>query len=164
MKKKHWGDKGSPGPERESKVVKVEDLMVHQVMTVTRHQTVGHVRELMSKHSIHCLPVVDPEGEVAGIVTSSDLIDDVADDTLIGKVMTRDVQTVAPYAGPHMAARLMRKQKIHHLVVANENKIVGILSSFDLLALIEDRRFVAKNLPSTPKKAKWERMKERDAS
>ena len=164
MKKKHWGDKGSPGPERESKVVKIEHLMVHQVMTVTRHQTVGHVRELMSKHSIHCLPVIDPGGEVAGIVTSSDMIDGGSDDTLIGKVMTRDVQTVTPYAGPHIAARMMRKHHIHHLVVASENKIVGILSSFDLLKLIEDKRFVSKNLPSTPKKAKWERMKERDAS
>ena len=164
MKKSHWGDKGNPGPERESKVVKVEDLMAHQVMTVTRHQTVGHVRELLTKHAIHALPVVDKDWEPVGIVTSSDVIDGVADETLAGKVMTKNVHTVARYASPHIAARLMRKHKIHHIVVTHEQKIVGILSSFDLLRLIEDKRFVSKNLPSTPKKAKWEKMKERDAS
>jgi len=163
MKKSHWGDKGSPGPERESKIVKIEDLMVAQVLTVTRHQTLGHVRELLAKHSIHSLPVIDKDWEPVGIVTSSDVMDGLSDDTLIGKVMTRDVHTVARYDGPHIAARLMRKHHIHHLVVTHEQKIVGIVSSFDLLRLIEDKRFETKNLPSTPKKKKWERMKDSDA-
>jgi predicted transcriptional regulator len=160
MKKSHWGDKGSPGPERESKLVKIEDLMIHQVMTVTRHQTIGHVRDLLSKHSIHSLPVIDNDWEPVGIVTSSDVIESLADETLIGKVMTRKVYTVARYASPHIAARTMRKHHIHHLVVTHEQKIVGIVSSFDLLRLIEDKRFETKNLPSTPNKAKWERMQE----
>ena len=160
MKRKHWGDKGSPGPERDSGKVRVEDLMAAQVMTATRHQSVGHVRDLMSKHGIHCLPVIDTDGEPVGIVTSSDLIGGKDDETLVGKVMTTEVTTVSPYAGPHLAARTMRNRKIHHLVVTDEKKVVGILSTFDLLQLVEDKRFVAKNLPTTPKKAKWEKRKD----
>ena len=159
MKKSFWGDKNSPGPDRDSGTVRVEDLMVEQVMTVTRHQSAGHVRELMSKHRIHSLPVVDKDGIPEGIVTSSDFIGEVADDTLIGNLMTKEVFSVARYAAPHVAARIMRNKKIHHLVVTNEQKVVGILSSFDLLRLVEDKRFVAKNRAKAPKKASWEQKK-----
>lgn len=161
MKKSYWGDKGSPGPERDSNVVRIEDLMVNQVMTVTRHQSVGHVRELMAKHGVHSMPVIDGEGEPIGIVTTSDLLEEVSDETLVGKVMTRDVFTVARYAAPHIAARIMRNNRIHHLIVTEEQKIVGLVSSFDLLRLIEDKRFVVKNLPTPPKKASWEKRKKK---
>jgi len=138
--------------------------MVAQVMTVTRSQSVGRARALMAKHGIHCLPVADAEGTPVGILTSYDLIGNVAEDALVGQVMTKDVQTVPRYADAHIAARLMRKNGIHHLVVTHEQEIVGILSSFDLLRLVEDRRFVVKNLPSKPKKKNWEDRKRREQS
>jgi CBS domain-containing protein len=157
MKRKFWGDKGAPGPERESVVVRVEDIMTRQVIHVTRHQTVGHVRALLAAHGIHSLPVVDPDGTPAGIVTTSDLVATVADETLVANVMTAEVETITPYADPSLAARLMRKHGIHHLVVTHEKRVVGIVSSYDLLQLIEDRRFVAKNAPTPPRKATWEK-------
>ena len=51
----------------------------------------------------------------------------------------------------------MRNHQIHHLVVTHEQKIVGVLSAFDLLKLVEDHRFVMKN-PSTPSKKKPKRV------
>ncbi len=42
----------------------------------------------------------------------------------------------------------MRNHGIHHVVVAEGQAVVGILSSFDLLRLVEDHRFVAKNAPT----------------
>ena len=164
MKKSFWGDKGSPGPKGSKGTARVEDLMVDRVVSLTRHQSVGHARKLMSELGIHCLPVASDDGEPVGIVTAYDLIDTVADETLVAKVMTRDVRTVARYATPHVAARIMRNHHIHHLVVTHEQKIVGVLSSFDLLRLIEDKRFVSKNLPSKPKKSSWEQKRGKKAS
>jgi CBS domain-containing protein len=161
MKKSHWGDKGAAGPDKSSGTIKVEDLMADRVAVLTRHQTVGHARRMMSELGINCLPVNGKEGELVGIITSTDLIDSVMDETLVGKVMTREVQSVARYSSPDLAARLMRKNHIHHLVVTHENRIVGVLSSFDLLRLVEDKRFVMKNRPSTPKKKTWEKRRER---
>lgn len=161
MKRQFWGDKGAPGPERDSGTVRIEDLMTRELVTVTRHQSIGHVRELVQQHGIHCVPVVDPDGRAAGIVTTADLVETVDARTLVGNVMTREVQTVTPYADPALAARLMRKHGIHHLVVTHEHKVVGVLSTFDLLELVEDRRFVARNAASAPRKAAWE--KERPA-
>jgi signal-transduction protein with cAMP-binding, CBS, and nucleotidyltransferase domain len=42
----------------------------------------------------------------------------------------------------------MRNHNLHHVVVTDEKKIVGLLSSFDFLRLIEEHRFVMKNAPT----------------
>lgn len=128
--------------------VKVNDLMTAQVMTTTPGRAVERVRELMATHKVHSIPVAGPEGEPVGIVSASDLIDGVSDSTPVGHVMTEKVYTVPQYADPSVAARIMRNHRIHHLVVTHEKKIVGMLSSFDLLELVEDHRFVPKNAPT----------------
>ena len=48
-----------------------------------------------------------------------------------------------------VAARVMSNHKIHRVVVTHERKVVGMLSAFDLLKLIEGHRFVAKNAPTS---------------
>ncbi|CAN5546300.1 hypothetical protein BH24ACT22_BH24ACT22_08740 [soil metagenome] len=42
----------------------------------------------------------------------------------------------------------MRNRRIHHVVVTEEKKVVGVLSSFDLLKLVEQHRFVMKPGPT----------------
>ena len=74
------------------------------------------------------------------------------DDTLISRIVDPKVYTVPRYDGVHIAARIMRNHKIHHLVVTEEKKIVGILSSFDLLKLVEEHRFTMKNAPAESKR------------
>jgi signal-transduction protein with cAMP-binding, CBS, and nucleotidyltransferase domain len=61
--------------------------------------------------------------------------------------MVRDVYTIPQYNDVHRAARLLRNHRIHHVEVTHEQAVVGILSSFDLLALVEEHRFVMKNAP-----------------
>jgi len=140
------------GTSSQSGIARIADVMTAQVMTVTRHQTVGHVRELLAKHGVHSLPVVDAERRPVGMVTSMDLLDSVAPETLVGQIMSSEVKTVPQYADVHVAARMMRNHRIHHLIVTHEQVVVGLVSSFDLLRLIEGKRFVVKNLPSRPEK------------
>ena len=68
--------------------------------------------------------------------------------------MSDDVTVVPAYNNVEVAARIMRKRKIHHVVVTHEKKVVGIISSFDLLKLIEGHRFVAKDAPKPSKRGK----------
>ena len=146
------------GPRR----VQVGDLMTSPVLTTTRHQRVGQVRAEMAKQGVQSLPVVDKDGEAIGMVTSSDFLRDVSDETLIGKIMTSEVYTVPTYSGVYLAARIMRNHKIHHVVVTHEKKVVGLVSSFDLLRLVEDKRFAFKVPPTAPKKSGSRVKKERD--
>ena len=129
---------------------KVGELMARQVVTAQPHHTVEHVRGLMERNRVSAIPVVDSDGTPVGIVSSTDLVADVKDGSPANKVMTDKVYVVSEYDDVHIAARVMRNHRIHRVVVTNEQKVVGILSAFDLLKLVEDKRFAMKN-PPTPK-------------
>lgn len=139
------------GTSSNSGIATVADVMSELVMVVTRQQSIGHVRELLARHEIHSLPVVNSQKEPIGIVTALDLVGQTNDQAPVGQLMTRDVYTIPKYADVHLAARIMRNHRIHHLVVTHEREVVGIVSSFDLLRLIENRRFVVRNQPSRPR-------------
>ncbi len=128
--------------------VKIDDLMVKSVMAANPRQSVGSVRDTMNAHRIHSMPVLDEEGRPLGIVTATDVLSSDKDQTEVRHVMSTDVKTVPQYGDPSLAARIMRNHRIHHLLVTHEQKVVGIVSSFDLLVLIEDKRFSAKNAPT----------------
>ena len=128
--------------------VKISDLMAKRVITAQPHHTVEHVRGLMERNRIGAVPVVGPGGEAVGIVTATDLVAELKNGTPVSRIMTERVYRVPAYNDVHVAARVMRKHKIHHVVVTHEQAVVGIISSFDLLKLVEDRRFVSKDAPA----------------
>lgn len=152
------------GANQRDTMAHVEDVMTTGVLTATRHQSVADVKGLMSKHGIQSVPVVNEEREPIGVLTASDLIDGPAPETLVGKVMTPGVYTIPQYAGVHVAARMMRNHHIHHLIVTHEKQVVGIVSSFDLLKLVEDKRFAKKNPPSPRKHGLGRRRQDEEGS
>lgn len=129
---------------------RVAELMTSPVMTVTKHQTAQHVRALMHDHRVSALPVVGPDHEPIGIVTAADLLGAHAEGTPVSALMSSPVLTVAPTDGPHVAARILRNHHVHHVVVAEHHRVVGIISAYDLLALVEEHRYVAKAAPTPP--------------
>ena len=133
--------------------VKVEELMTKSVITAQPHQSVEHVRNMLERNSISSVPVVDSDGHPIGVVSSTDLVQELKPAAPISQIMTEKVYTVPQYDDTSIAARVMRNHKIHHVVVTHEQKVVGILSAFDLLKLVESHRYVAKNAP-TPSKRK----------
>ena len=54
--------------------VKVEELMTASVITAQPHHSVEHVRGMLEKNSISAVPVVDSDGHPIGIVSSTDLV------------------------------------------------------------------------------------------
>jgi predicted transcriptional regulator len=130
--------------------IKVQDLMTSNVITAQAHQTVGQIKGKMSNRSLSNVPVVSANNTPIGVVSSSDLLAADKEGTPISNIMTEKVYTIPEYEDVSVAARMMHNHKIHHLIVTQEQKVVGVISSFDLLKLIEGHRFVMKNAP-TPK-------------
>ncbi len=133
--------------------IKVEELMTRSVVTAQPHQSVEHVRNMLENNSISAVPVVDSDGHPIGIVSMTDLAHDLKPGSPIKQIMTEKVYTVPQYDDTSIAARIMRNHSIHRVVVTHEQKVVGMLSAFDLLKLVESHRYVAKNAP-TPSKRK----------
>jgi len=126
----------------------IDQIMHAPVMTGTPHQTKGHCRQVMAEHRVSALPIVDGDHVPVGIVTAADMLHDHPDGTPVSRFMTSPVLSVPLYEKPHIAARVMRNHRIHHLVVTDEHKAVGIVSAYDLLRLVEDHRYVAKPGPT----------------
>ena len=141
--------------------VTVGDLMTSEIVVAGPDETVGTVRQRMIDHGIHALPLVDADGHAVGIVTSTDLLPGHGDDRSVVSICSRKVYVVPRYSGVHVAARVMRNHGLHHVVVTHEKKVVGVLSTFDLLRLVEDHRFSLKNPPAKKKLRQFVRKNKR---
>ena len=128
--------------------IKVADLMIKHVVNCQPHQTIDFARNLMRINKVHAIPIIDKDHNLKGIISTLDLTYNFKPDTPVKNIMTEKVFTIPMYNDIHHAARLMRNHRVHHVVVIHEKKVVGILSSFDLLKLVEDHRFIMKPLPS----------------
>jgi len=114
--------------------------MAQPVVLAKANYSVRNARELMERHNIHAIPVVDSSSDriVRGIVTTADLARFQRDETTLESVMSAAVETISADADATQAARIMRKRRIHHLVVTENGRVVGMVSSLDLLKLIKD--------------------------
>ena len=132
--------------------VKISELMTESVVTAEPHQSVEHVRKMLDSNAISAVPIVDSEQHPIGIVSATDLAQDLKPGAPISTIMTEKVYSIPQYDDVSTAARIMRNHKIHRVVVTHEQKVIGMVSAFDLLKLVEGHRFVVKNAPTTSKR------------
>ena len=138
---------------------KVRDLMTESVITVEPDATIDRVRRILQRNKVGALPVVDPDGQPVGIVSATDLVPSLEGDSRVSAIMTEKVYTVPKYDDVSVAARIMRNHKIHRLVVTHEHRVVGMITTFDLLELVQGHRWVPKNPPSeSDRKKRSERL------
>ena len=137
--------------------VKVHELMTESVVTTRPHTPIERVRGIIERNKIGALPVVDSDGRPVGIVSATDLVASLKPDSPVNTIMTERVYTVPKYDDVSTAARIMRNHRIHRVVVTHEQKVVGVITAFDLLQLVEGHRFVAKNPPSESRKKRSRR-------
>ncbi len=136
------------------------DVMTSQVITATAETPIKTVAELLLRHRISGIPVVDPEGRVVGIVTEADLLlgkeatigerfaslaapiqehralakarAETAGEAMSSPAVTIDAET--PLAA---AARLMRKHRVKRLpVIDADQHLIGIVSRYDILTTL----------------------------
>lgn len=111
----------------------VSQAMSSDVKTVSTNDVVGTVRDALIDHHIGAVPVLDDRGGLAGIISASDLVEEWAPEMGVLTVMSDKVTVTTPSTSLVDAAAMMLEHRIHHLVVVDGSKVVGMLSSFDLL-------------------------------
>ena len=125
-------------------MLKVGDVMVKKVVTVSSDQTVRQAAQKMTKFGIGCL-VVMRDDVAAGILTESDLLERALaaavnpETTLVGQVMSSPVVTVDPEVSLEDAVELMFKHKIKKLPVVEQGNdgemLVGLVTLTDIARL-----------------------------
>lgn len=119
--------------------VKVEDVMSSPVITIKDTDSVLTAAKLMKKHGIGCVVVVNKSEKPLGLMTERDVVRRVTALDLLpskvqaGKSMTKPLATIDPSSNVTDAARKMREMKIRRLIVVQDGKLKGIITSNDIV-------------------------------
>lgn len=124
--------------EGESRItLKVEDVMVREVITIDENATVKEAAEVMNKFEIGCLIAVR-KGKAVGIITERDLLKRVVAEakdvnkTKVKDVMSSPLVVVEPNLELEEAVKLMFQMKIKKLPVIEGKRLVGLVSLTDI--------------------------------
>ena len=121
-----------------SGILLVREVMTTNVKTVRPFSTVKDVVQKMNKFGIGSVVVVE-EGRPVGIITERDIMRSIAEqffDPSVVKVkdiMSTQLVTISGDVSVEEAARLMATRKIKKLPVVENEKLVGIVTSMDVM-------------------------------
>lgn len=141
----------------------IADIMTRDVITVSNETTIRELADIFDKNHFGSLPIVDNDGNLTGIVTASDLIEQGKSlhiptvislfDWVIpiesersmerelhkmtaqtaGELCSRDVITVPQSALVSEAADTMSRHKLHAVPVVENGKLVGMVARIDII-------------------------------
>ena len=157
-------------------VMKAAEVMTSAVVTIADDATVHEAAELMLKHRISALPVVDCNGKLVGIVSEGDLIrrSEVGTERvrpwwlelltskrklaaeyvkshahMVRDVMTHNVITAAPDTPLSEIARLLETHAIKRVPITDGDELVGIVSRANVIQGVAGLKLEASIAPSS---------------
>lgn len=151
--------------------MKTSEIMTQPLITATPDATLHTVAELLLTHNIGCVPLLDGQGRLCGIVTESDFsakeqgvpfstlklpalfrkwlpkeqvekIYHAARSMPVRDIMTSDVVTLAKDDSIERVLELMLRHNLRRLPVVHDGYPLGVVTRRDLL------RLMARNLAS----------------
>lgn len=127
--------------------VPITEIMSKNPITISPSKTLYEVEELLNRHNIRHIPVIDGD-RLVGVISRSDLLkisvadlnDDedgvesvIFDNYTISQVMTKMPVFIDISYSVKDAAELLSQQSFHSLPVVDEGKLIGIVTSTDLI-------------------------------
>ena len=144
-------------------MLKAKDVMTSDVITVSRETSVRDLAILFTERRISSVPVVDDNGDLIGIVSESDLIEQ--DKNLhiptvvsifdwviylesdkrfekelqkmtaqtVGEIYSEEVFSVGPETPVSEVADIMSSKKVHAVPVVEGRRLVGVIARIDLI-------------------------------
>lgn len=158
--------------------MKVSEIMTSPVVTVSETATLEEAARTMCDYKFGCVPVVDDQGKLVGIITESDFaakekavpfttfrmpqlfgqwlgkaeveeMYQAACANPVADLMTRDVITVTEEATIEELLESMLRHDVNRILVVRDEVPVGIVSRYDLLKLLLDKQNESRGLSSS---------------
>jgi CBS domain-containing protein len=126
----------------------VSELMQKPVKTVSVDAAVSDAVVTLADSHISALSVVDGMGRMVGVVSSTDILtceaeaedatarEALFEDTIVRDIMTLHPLTVSPDTDVKEAAQQMLYAEIHRLFVVNGERVVGVISTTDIMRAV----------------------------
>lgn len=124
----------------------VKDFMSNNVKTINSSEKVGKAAQMMWNEHIHCLIVLS-EGKLAGILTALDLANIIMhlftnknESNVEDFLSSWTTIVVSPEDSMKKAIDIMAQNNISHVPVMEDDEVIGILSSTDLIYYIAENK------------------------
>ncbi|MBC7896346.1 MAG: CBS domain-containing protein [Cytophagaceae bacterium] len=131
----------------------VRDALTRKNHTIRVDKKLAAARAIMDWASVAHLPVVDAEGALVGVITRDTLqaatpaaldrtipraeSDRKLATTPVSNALVPDVPSVSADAAAWEAAELMTQHRVNFLPVIDRNRVAGVVTASDLVALVE---------------------------
>ncbi|MEM3458850.1 MAG: CBS domain-containing protein [Candidatus Bathyarchaeia archaeon] len=119
--------------------VKVSRVMTKNLITALLGSMVEEAVKKMVDFDVECLPIVDSEGNLHGLLTFRDIVTKVVYSQAdvrklkVEDIMTRDLVTCNLDYTVLDVVKIMKNKHLRRIPVVNaKNKLVGLITDFDL--------------------------------
>ncbi|HET9356979.1 MAG TPA: CBS domain-containing protein [Nitrososphaeraceae archaeon] len=123
----------------------VGQLMTERLETISPSDTAQEAAKKMRDKKVSSLVVTDLEDKPIGIVTERDLVRQVctkvinSNDVIVHHIMSSPLATIDANSSVEVAADIMIQNKVRHLLVVNENKVLGIITPSDFTGYLKEK-------------------------
>ncbi|MBI5516628.1 MAG: CBS domain-containing protein [Deltaproteobacteria bacterium] len=132
----------------------IRRYMSSPVRSLQVDATLADAHAILREHAFSSLPVLDPKGTPAGVLSRTDLlrVGRVTEhrpgrasllevpDRQVGEVMSSPVVSLGPDDTVRAAAEKMVRHRIHRVYVVEHGRLVGVFSTRDVMAAVRDQR------------------------
>lgn len=139
-------------------MLRIRDIMTAEVVTLAPDTSIREAAEVLATERLGGAPVLQ-HGKLVGMLTAQDLMDFIAslatepaevrakgergilDDHVVEEAMSRGpLRTVTPTTLVERAAELLATERMHRVPVLDDERLVGIVSTMDVVRAVADRR------------------------
>ena len=116
----------------------IQKLIERPCFTVSTESSVGDVVDVLFKHNIGAVVVVNAAGDVEGIISERDIVrrlgsvEDVRS-LATSELMTRNVICISTNATSSELMKIMTEHKCRHVPILNEGQLAGMVSIGDVV-------------------------------
>ena len=123
----------------------VGQVMTERLETISPSDTAQEAAKKMRDKKVSSLVVTDVEDKPIGIVTERDLVRQVctkvinSNDVIVHHIMSSPLATIDANSSVEVAADIMIQNKVRHLLVVDENKVLGIITPSDFTGYLKKK-------------------------
>jgi acetoin utilization protein AcuB len=131
----------------------ISTIMTTKLIAVNPDDSLAEVRDIFEKHNIHHLPVVRYK-KIIGMVSKTDFVhflhgfkgnemDRFIDETRlrswkVEEIMTKGLAKVDSKEPIRTALEVFKVNRFHALPVVDDDELVGIITTFDIIKILSD--------------------------
>jgi signal-transduction protein with cAMP-binding, CBS, and nucleotidyltransferase domain len=123
----------------------VYEIMSKNVVKVNHEISALEISKIMVKRRVSSVSIIDNDNKIIGIVTEKDLVREVCAKNILAntltaaKVMSSPLITISKNSSINDATKLMVEKKIKHLAIHENNDVIGIVTTYDLINVLRNK-------------------------